>query len=69
MLFDSKKFEIPRYGPKVDLKNTTDYLTPDLEDFIEVKENLRDLGVIMSEKGTFSYKSCLLQSKPEEQLD
>ena len=29
-----------------DLKNSTDYRTSKYEEFIEVKENLRDLGII-----------------------
>ena len=36
-----------------DLKNSTDYRTSKYEEFIEVKDNLRDLGIIMSDKGTF----------------
>ena len=54
MLFNSRKFEILRYGSNEDLKNSTDYLTHEYEEFIEVKENLRDRGIIMSDKGTFS---------------
>ena len=48
MQFNGKKFEMLRYGPNTDLKNSTNYLTPEYEDIIEVKENLRDLGVIIS---------------------
>ena len=33
-----------RYGRQEDLKESTNYLTPDFEDLIEVKESLRDLG-------------------------
>ena len=54
MLFNSKKFEMLRYGSKDDLKVSTNYFTPDCEDFIEVKENLRDLGIIINDRGTFS---------------
>ena len=53
MLFNGKKFEMLRYGPNDELKNNTNYMTPNCEDFIEVKENLRDLGVMMSSKATF----------------
>ena len=43
MLFNGKKFEMLRYGPNSDLKNSTNYLTPGYSDIIEVKDNLRDL--------------------------
>ena len=54
MLFNSKKFEMLRYGSKEELKSSTNYLTPDCDDLIDVKENLRDLGIIMNNRGTFS---------------
>ena len=44
MRFNSNKFEMLRYGRQEDLKESTNYLTPDFEDLIEVKESLRDLG-------------------------
>ena len=54
MLFNSNKFEMMRYGSNEELKISTNYLTPDCEDFIEIKESLRDLGVMMNDKGTFT---------------
>ena len=54
MLFNAKKFELMRYGPNEELKHSTNYLTPNYEEIIEVKETLRDLGVIMSDKATFT---------------
>ena len=53
MLFNGKKFELLRYGSNEDLKTDTNYMTPNHEGFIEVKENLRDLGVIMTDNATF----------------
>ena len=53
MQFNSKKFEILRYGPNYYLKNNTEYLTPDGEK-IDKKENLRDLGIQMSDNAMFS---------------
>ena len=43
-----------RYGKNQELKNATNYLTPGAEDLIEVKENLRDLGVQMADDAKFS---------------
>ena len=54
MTFNGTKFELLRYGYNEDLKNATNYLTPQANDIIEEKETLRDLGVIMNHKATFS---------------
>ena len=52
MLFNNKKFELLRYGPDQDIKFSTFYLSAD-DEIIEEKENLRDLGVIVNNKGNF----------------
>ena len=52
MAFNSKKFEILRYGWDEELKNSTEY-PPEAEDLIERKECLRDLGIQMSDNGKF----------------
>ena len=54
MVFNGKKFEMLRYGSDQELKNSTNYLTPESEDFIEVKECLRDLGIQMSDDARFT---------------
>ena len=54
MEFNSKKFEVMRYGRNQILKDSTVYMTPKYEDIIEEKETLRDLGVIMSNDASFS---------------
>ena len=54
MLFNGKKFELLRYGSNEEIKASTNYLTPEYEDLIEVKENLRDLGITMSDDATFT---------------
>ena len=53
MLFNCKKFEILRYGPKDNLKKSTEYFTPEYNEIIEAKDSLRDLGVILSNDGKF----------------
>ena len=53
MKFNSKKFELLRYGPNQEIKENTGYLTPEGET-IEQKDNLRDLGIQMSDNSTFS---------------
>ena len=54
MLFNGKKFEMLRYGKDSDLKESTQYLTPEGESTIEVKSNLRDLGIQMSDDAKFT---------------
>ena len=43
MKFNSTKFENLSYGKNEDLKNNTDFLTPNAENKIKRKESLRDL--------------------------
>lgn len=52
--FNSKKLELLRYGWNEEIKDSTDYLTPETEDIIERKECLRDLGIQMNDNGKFS---------------
>ena len=42
-----------RYGKNADLKMDTSYLSPGCEDLLEVKESLRDIGIILSDNATF----------------
>ena len=49
----ARKFEMLLYGANDDLKFDTNYFTPELEDILEVKNNLRDLGIIMSDNAKF----------------
>ena len=54
MKFNSKKFELIRYGPNEQIKMNTLYFTPNMENVIDEKDELRDLGVIMSKDMKFS---------------
>ena len=54
MKFNSTKFENLSYGKNEDLKNNTNFLTPNAENIIEGKESLRDLGIIMNYKADFT---------------
>ena len=47
MKFNGKKFELLIFGRNLNIKDDTSYFTPDMEDVIEEKEVLRDLGVMM----------------------
>ena len=52
MLFNSKKFELLRYGINTVLKAETTYLS-DNDNVIETKASTKDLGVIMSSTADF----------------
>jgi ribonuclease P/MRP protein subunit RPP40 len=52
MMFNAKKFEVARYGPDEVLKSTTNYTGSD-GSIIPEKEHVRDLGVTMSNDGSF----------------
>ena len=54
MAFNGTKFELLRYGFNEELKTLSNYLTPNAENIIEIKDVLRDLGVIMNDKATFA---------------
>ena len=53
MVFNGTKFQVMRYGNDEELKNNTNYFTEETSEIIERFENLRDLGVIMSDDGSF----------------
>ena len=52
-LFNSDKFECLRYGPNVEIKHSTHYVS-DLGTEIEQKDNVKDLGITMSADATFN---------------
>ena len=53
MEFNGKKFQVIRYGTDIDLKESTDYFAGDFDEVIERFETMRDLGIQVSEDGTF----------------
>ena len=55
MSFNNLKFECLKYGFREELKFEYNYLTPNLDNIIEVKDNVKYLGVWMSCNGNFDY--------------
>ena len=47
MAFNGTKFELLRYGYIEEIKTVTNYLTPEAENVIDVKDVLRSLVVIL----------------------
>ena len=54
MEFNDSKFELLRYGKNDSLKTETNYLSSNMSVIVE-KEQIRDLGVIMTNDGTFKH--------------
>lgn len=52
MQFNTEKFECIKYGKKEDLKESCQYKTQD-DQIIAEKDVVRDLGIVMSNKGSF----------------
>ena len=63
MLFNGSKFEMLRYGKDENLRKNTMYFTPDMEDVIEERDSLRDLGVIMNRSASFKDHVHLVTKK------
>ena len=53
MEFNKGKFLVLRYGENEALKNETEYFSGEYDEIIERKESLRDLGVQLTDDGTF----------------
>ena len=66
MAFNSDKFELLRYGDNNDLKDTTDYFTPNYSEIIERKHETRDLGVVVSDDLTFTAHITLVRQKVKQ---
>ena len=54
MNFNGKKFQVVRYGPNEELKNSTEYFSGSYDEIIERFETVRDLGVQLSDDASFN---------------
>ena len=54
MEFNGTKFECLKYGTNRMLKESYSYINSDSTEAIEDKENIRDLGIILSDNGDYS---------------
>ena len=54
MKFNAKKFVWIQYGKNIPLKNSYNYLSPDMNNLLIPKSEARDLGVYVSCDGSFS---------------
>ena len=53
MEFNKKKFQVIRYGQNEELKNNTTYFAGNYDEVIDRYVSLRDLGIQLSDDGTF----------------
>ena len=54
-MFNNWKFECLKSGCDQELKDQYNYITPDMNFIITVKDNIKDLGVWMSSNGNFDF--------------
>ena len=54
MNFNGKKFQVVRYGPNEELKNSTEYFSGSYDEIIERFDSVRDLGVQLSDDASFN---------------
>ena len=54
MNFNANKFELQRYGKEQEIKSATTYKSYD-DSNIDNKEQVRDLGIMMSNTDTFTF--------------
>ena len=66
MKLNGAKFQALRYCPNEALKNNTEYFTAIMEDIIEQFPSLKDLGVIMSDTGSFQERIEKVCSKVKQ---
>jgi len=64
MKFNCNKFECVQYGRDKELQNTISYHS-NIDSIIAKKETVRDLGVLMSQNGTFKHTSTSRYSKKD----
>ena len=67
MEFNSKKFQVLRYGKDGNLKETTEYFTAEMDSIIEQVESCKDLGVIMTDNANFEDQTQKACSKARQQ--
>ena len=54
MNFNGKKFQVVRYGPNEELKNSTEYFSGSYDEIIERFDTVHDLGVQLSDDASFN---------------
>ena len=68
MAFNNLKFECLQIGYNENLKTEYNYMTPNLDYIIEVKDNVKDLGVWMSFSGNFDFHITKTITKVKQRI-
>ena len=66
--FNNLKFECLQIGYNENLKTEYNYMTPNLDYIIEVKDNVKDLGVWMSFSGNFDFHITKTITKVKQRI-
>ena len=70
MKFNGTKFQLMRFGNDEIIKENTIYFTENMSEVIDPFENVKDLGVIMNNKATFSdHRKSIKKGKAKVRLD
>ena len=64
MKFNANKFELLRYGKEQEIKSSTTYKSYD-DSNIDDKEQVKDLGIMMSNTATFTLHIRNIVKRPE----
>ena len=67
-VFNEEKFMLLRYGKNAEIKENTMYFTPQMYSVIEKYDNVRDLGIRVSNNAEFHEHIDLLIKKLERSL-
>ena len=68
MQFNGNKFQLVRFGNNEEIKDDTIYFTGDNKEVIERFEKLKDLGVIMNQKATFTDQIDHVEKKVRQKI-
>ena len=69
MSFNNLKFECLKSGFREELKHEYNYLTPDLDHIIEVKDNVKYPGVWMLGNGNYNGKQDYNKDETKDRVD
>ena len=67
MKFNANKFELLRYGKEQEIKSATTYISYD-DSNIDNKEQVRDLGIMMSNTATFTHHIRNIVKKARDEM-
>ena len=68
MRWNEVKFQMLRMGKNIELRDSTNFFTPNFEEMIEEKETIKDLGVLVDTDLRYSSQIMSAVSKARRKL-